>query len=297
MTHYPEHGYNKRMLLFRKRKSLGLESERKQLPDGLWYKCDKCGEILYRAQLERNLWVCPKCGYHFRIGALKYKEIMLDDGDFEEEIAANLESLDPLDFPDYKAKIERSQRKTGLKEAAIAGVGRIGGKRVVMFITDFGFMGGSMGSVVGEKFYRAAQKAIELGIPLVAITASGGGARMHEGIISLMQMVKTSLAALELEEAGIPYIVVLTHPTMGGVMASFASLGDVLIAEPEALLGFAGPRVIRDTIRQELPKGFQRSEFLLEHGMVDMVVPRTELKQNIVKILDILEGNKENGQS
>ncbi len=285
------------MLLFKKKKPLGLDSEKKSLPDGLWYKCDNCGEILYRAQLERNLWVCPKCGYHFRIGALKYKEIILDDGEFEEEIAPDLESVDPLEFPEYKAKLEKSQRKTGLKEAAIAGVGKLGGKRIVAFITDFGFMGGSMGSVVGEKFYRAAQKAIELRVPLVAITASGGGARMHEGIISLMQMVKTSLAALEMEEAGIPYLVVLTHPTMGGVMASFASLGDVLIAEPNALLGFAGPRVIRDTIRQELPKGFQRSEFLLEHGMIDMVIPRQELKEKIVKILDILEGNRKNGQS
>ncbi len=285
------------MLLFKKKKPLGIENERKSLPDGLWYKCDNCGEILYRAQLERNLWVCPKCGHHFRIGALKYREILLDDGKFDEEIAPNLESVDPLEFPDYPKKLKKSQEKTGLKEAAIAGVGRMGGKKVVAFITDFGFMGGSMGSVVGEKFYRAARKAIELKVPLVAITASGGGARMHEGIISLMQMVKTSLAALEMDEAGIPYIVVLTHPTMGGVMASFASLGDVLIAEPNALLGFAGPRVIRDTIRQELPKGFQRSEFLLEHGMIDMVVPRKELKEKIVKILDILEGNKRHGQS
>ncbi len=283
------------MLLFRRRKNLS-EAEKRQAPDGLWYKCDNCGEILYRAQLERNLWVCPNCGYHFRIGALKYKEIFLDNSKFEEEIAPNLESLDPLDFPDYKAKIEKSQRKTGLKEAAIAGVGLIGGKKVVVFITDFGFMGGSMGSVVGEKFYRAARRAIELKIPLISITASGGGARMHEGIISLMQMVKTSLASLELDEAGIPYIVILTHPTMGGVMASFASLGDILIAEPNALLGFAGPRVIKDTIRQELPKGFQRSEFLLEHGMIDMVVPRTELKEKLVTILDILEGNKKNGK-
>ncbi len=288
-------GYNKRMLPFFRRRSKptlpDIERERKGPPEGLWFKCDGCGEMLYRSQLEKNLWVCPHCGHHFRIGAGKYKEILLDNKEFDEEIAPNLTSLDPLGFPDYKAKIEKSMRKTGLKEAAIAGVGRIGNRKIVLFITDFGFIGGSMGSVVGEKFYRAARKAIELKVPMIAVTASGGGARMHEGIISLMQMVKTSLGVLEMKEAGIPYIVVLTHPTMGGVMASFASLGDVLIAEPKALLGFAGPRVIRDTIKQELPEGFQRSEFLLEHGMVDMVLNRKELKDTIIRILDILEGN------
>ena len=269
------------------RRTKPLDGKRKELPEGLWEKCNNCGEIIYKAQLEKNLWVCPSCNYHFRIGAQEYIKILLDDG-FEEEIAPQLSPLDPLNFPNYMKKLEQSEKKTGLKDAAMAGVGNLKGKKIVLFLTDFHFMGGSMGSVVGEKFVRAVEKALKLRMPFVALTASGGGARMHEGAISLMQMAKTTVSVLELEEAKIPYITVLTDPTMGGVMASFASLGDILIAEPYALLGFAGPRVIRDTIKQELPKGFQRSEFLLEHGLLDKIVPRKELKNTLSKILDIL---------
>jgi acetyl-CoA carboxylase carboxyl transferase subunit beta len=272
-------------MLFRRKKP--LDGKRKELPEGLWEKCGNCGEIIYRAQLEKNLWVCPRCNFHWRIGAREYVKILLDDG-FEEEIAPDLESLDPLNFPEYREKIKQSSKRTGLKDAALAGVGNLKGRRVVLFLTDFHFMGGSMGSVVGEKFVRSVKRAIELKVPFIALTASGGGARMHEGVISLMQMAKTTVSVLELEEAGIPYINILTDPTMGGVMASFASLGDILIAEPNALLGFAGPRVIRDTIKEELPKGFQRSEFLLEHGLIDRIVPRKELKNTVSKVLDIL---------
>ncbi len=274
-------------MLFRRKKK-EIQAEKKELPDGLWLKCKSCGEILYKTQLEKNLWVCPKCSFHMRITARDYMKILLDTGEFEEEIAPGLKSLDPLEFPDYKTKLETYRQRTGLNDAAVAGVGYLDGKKIVLFITDFNFMGGSMGSAVGEKFYRAAKKAIELRVPLIALTASGGGARMHEGIISLMQMVKTSLACAELDEARIPYINVLADPTMAGVMASFASLGDVIIAEPGALLGFTGPRVIKQTIGEELPPGFQRSEFLLEHGMVDKVVSRKELKSVLSRILDIL---------
>jgi len=224
-----------------------------------------------------------------------YKKILFDDGDFIEHFARDLESGDPLDFPGYKEKLERAKAKTGLKEAALSGLARINGKEVVFFLTDFRFLGGSMGSVYGEIFYRAAQEAIKRNIPFISLTSSGGGARMHEGIFSLMQMVKTTVAVVEMEEKGIPFISVLADPTMGGVMASFASLGDIIIAEPGALLGFAGPRVIQQTIKQDLPPGFQRSEFLLEKGFVDMVVPRKELKSVLSKLLDILGG--ENGRS
>jgi len=280
-------------MLFRKRKK--IEGEKKDIPEGLFLKCEKCGELFYKNQLEKNLWVCPKCGFHFRVGVDFYKKILFDDGDFIEHFARGLESQDPLDFPGYKEKLDRAKAKTGLKEAAVSGLARINGKEVVFFLTDFRFLGGSMGSVYGEIFYRAAQEAIKRNIPFISLTSSGGGARMHEGIFSLMQMVKTTIAVVEMEEKGIPFISVLTDPTMGGVMASFASLGDIIIAEPGALLGFAGPRVIQQTIKQDLPPGFQRSEFLLEKGFVDMVVPRKELKSVLSKLLDILGG--ENGRS
>ena len=280
-------------MLFKKRKK--IEGEKKDIPEGLFLKCEKCGELFYKNQLEKNLWVCPKCSFHFRVGVDFYKKILFDDGDFIEQFATDLESQDPLNFPGYKEKLERAKAKTGLKEAAISGLARINGKEVVFFLTDFRFLGGSMGSVYGEIFYRAAQEAIKRNIPFISLTSSGGGARMHEGIFSLMQMVKTTVAVVEMEEKGIPFISVLADPTMGGVMASFASLGDIIIAEPGALLGFAGPRVIQQTIKQDLPTGFQRSEFLLEKGFVDMVVPRKELKSVLSKLLDILGG--ENGRS
>ncbi len=256
----------------------------------MWVKCKACGEVHYRDQLDRNWWVCPNCGQHMRIPARKFVEYLLDNGQFIQELAPSIVPTDPLDFPDYKDKIKRDQKKTGEKEAAIAGTGKMGGHKVVLFVTDFKFLGGSMGSVVGEKFLRAARKAVELNHPLISVTASGGGARMHEGIVSLMQMVKTTVGVIDLNNAGLLYINVLSDPTMAGVMASFAALGDILIAEPGALLGFTGPRVIQQTIGEELPEGFQSAEFQLEHGQVDMVVPRPKMRQTLIRIMDITIG-------
>jgi acetyl-CoA carboxylase carboxyl transferase subunit beta len=277
------------MLFWRKKKKKPLEAKKTEAPEDAWVKCS-CGEVYYRAQLDRHWWVCPKCGAHMRIPARKFVEYLLDDGRFSQEIAPNLVPTDPINFPEYKEKVKRDQKKTGEKEAAIAGLGEMGGHRVVLFVTDFAFLGGSMGSVVGEKFLRSARKAVELRRPLIAVTASGGGARMHEGIISLMQMVKTTVGCIDLDIAKVPYINVLSDPTMAGVMASFASLGDILIAEPGALLGFTGPRVIQQTIGVDLPEGFETSEFQLEHGQIDMVVPRPKLRETLIRILDVLEG-------
>lgn len=274
------------MLFRRKRKTIKIE--KRDVPKDIFIKCPSCGEIVYRNQLEKNLHVCPVCNYHFRIRAMDFVKILLDQGEFQEKIGEHLESVDVLEFPGYKEKIEKSRKKTGLREAAIAGTGPIGGIQIVLFVTDFGFLGGSMGSVYGEIFYRAALKAVENQVPLVSVTSSGGGARMHEGIFSLMQMAKTTVGVNLLDEAKLPFVSVLSDPTMGGVMASFAALGDVIIAEPKALLGFAGPRVIKQTIGEDLPDGFQTSEFLLEHGMIDMVVDRRQLKETIIKILDNL---------
>ncbi len=273
------------MLWFKKKKEFGLKPQKKkELPDGIWLKCQKCGEILYRMELERNLWICNKCNFHFRIGCRKYAEILLDDGKIE-EMDGKLTSKDPLNFPKYKEKLEKSQKATGLNEGIVTGKAKIGDQDVIIAMTDFDFIGGSMGSVVGEKVTRAIKLAVRERVPLVILTASGGGARMQEGILSLMQMAKTSAALAELSMAKIPYITILTHPTMAGVMASFASLGDVIIAEPGALLGFTGPRVIQQTIGEELPGGFQRSEFLLEHGMIDMIVNRKQLKSTVTRLL------------
>ncbi|KPJ50081.1 hypothetical protein AMJ40_03835 [candidate division TA06 bacterium DG_26] len=277
------------MLWFKKKKTFGLRRQKKkELPDGLWLKCEECAEILYRAELERNLWICSKCNYHFRIGCKKYAEILLDDGRIE-EIDGNLESRDPLRFPGYEDKLQKSQQATGLREGAVTGRASIGGHSVIIAMTDFDFIGGSMGSVVGEKVTRAAKVAVQEKLPFIVLTASGGGARMQEGIFSLMQMAKTSAALAELSLARLPYITLLTHPTMAGVMASFASLGDIILAEPGALLGFTGPRVIRQTIGEELPEGFQRSEFLLEHGMIDMIVSRRDLRRVLTRLLEILQ--------
>ncbi|MGB9824133.1 MAG: acetyl-CoA carboxylase, carboxyltransferase subunit beta [Candidatus Hydrothermia bacterium] len=273
-------------MLFKRKKE--LEPSKREIPEGLFVKCESCGETIYKAILEKNFLVCPKCGYHFRANVNIYKSLLLDTGEFEELIANHLESLDPLEFPSYKEKLKQAQENTGLKEAALAGVGTIGGKKAVFFITDFRFLGGSMGSVYGEVFYRACEVAKERRLPLISVTSSGGGARMHEGIFSLMQMVKTTMGVELLNETRIPFISVVCDPTMGGVMASFASLGDINIAEPGALLGFAGPRVIEQTIKQTLPPGFQRSEFLLQKGFLDMVVPRKELKNTLIKLLDYL---------
>lgn len=261
--------------------------DKKEIPDGIWRKCEKCGKILHIVQLKKNLWVCPSCSFHFRIPAKNYIEILLDEGKFE-ELFSDYKSSDPLSFPEYEQKIKKLMEETELKDAAICGLGKIDGKETGIFLTDFFFMAGSMGSVVGEKFKLITDVVCEKKIPLIAITSSGGGARMQEGIISLMQMVKTVESVLKMHENRIPYITILCDPTMAGVMASFAALGDVSIAEPGALLGFTGPRVIQQTIGEKLPEGFQRAEFQLKHGMIDMVVDRRNLRETLVKILKIL---------
>ena len=255
-----------------------------KIPEGLWVKCDNCKEIIYRKEVEKNFKVCPKCDYHFRISASERLPYLVDEGSFV-EVEDGLSPKDFLNFKDYKDKLKNSRKKTGLKDAVISGEAKIGGKPVSIVVMDFDFMGGSMGSVVGEKIARAIERAIEKRTPFVSV-ASSGGARMQEGILSLMQMAKTSAAAARLGEAGLPFISVLTDPTFGGVTASFAMLGDIIIAEPKSLIGFAGPRVIEQTIKQQLPAGFQRAEFLQEHGMIDAIVPRREMRVALGKILD-----------
>ncbi|MBI3872260.1 MAG: acetyl-CoA carboxylase carboxyltransferase subunit beta [candidate division Zixibacteria bacterium] len=278
---------------FRKAKA-GLSGESKRdIPDGLWTKCGGCGEIIYALELERLFWVCPTCDYHFRIRHSDYIRLLLDEGVIE-EYDRGLVAQDPLKFRDkkkYPERIADSQKKTGLADAIVCGVGKIGGRGVSFGVMEFAFIGGSMGSVVGEKVARAIERAMTRQIPLVIVSCSGG-ARMQEGILSLFQMAKTSLLLAELAEAKIPFISVLTNPTTAGVMASYASLGDVIIAEPKAQLGFAGPRVIKDTIHQELPEGFQSSEFFLEHGFLDRIVRRKDLKSTIISLLSFLCGPK-----
>jgi len=264
-------------------------SKKKAVPEGLWSKCGSCGSVLYKAELERNLEVCPKCNFHMRIGARRRLDVFLDHGP-REEIGAELEPIDSLKFKDskkYKDRILTAQKATGEKDALVAMKGRLKGQPVVAAAFEFGFMGGSMGSVVGERFARAARVSLTEGIPLISFSASGG-ARMQEAILSLMQMAKTSAALALLRERGIPYISVLTDPTTGGVSASLATLGDLNVAEPNALIGFAGPRVIEQTVRETLPEGFQRSEFLLEHGLIDMIVDRRELRDRLSTILAML---------
>jgi acetyl-CoA carboxylase carboxyl transferase subunit beta len=270
------------MKWFRRKRKLKAPGERRTIPDGLWQKCKQCGEILYKKELERSLHVCKKCGFHFRIGCWDYAKILLD-GSLEEHDAV-LTPLDPLRFDGYPRKIKEVQAKTGLKEAVIAGEGTIGGFEVEFAAMDFRFVGGSMGSVVGEKVKRAILRAKDRRIPLIIVSTSGG-ARMQEGILSLMQMAKTGSALAELERARIPYISILTNPTTAGVMASYSSIGDIVISEPGALLGFAGPRVIEQTIKQKLPEGFQRAQFLLEHGFVDAIIERKDLKETLSKFL------------
>ena len=274
-----------------KRKKQNLQPTKKtELPDGLWIKCENCGEIIYKKELEKRLWVCPKCDHHFRIGSRQYIEILFDEGSFE-EINADMMSVDPLGFADakpYSEKYQATVKKTGLKEAVITGTARLEKHPVVAAIMDFKFLGGSMGSVVGEKVARAVDKALELKVPMI-ILSSSGGARMHEGVLSLMQLAKTSAKLARLAEHKIPYISILTNPTTGGTTASYAMLGDVNLAEPNALIGFAGPRVIKQTIGQDLPPGFQRSEFVQEHGFLDMIVHRHQLKQRVAALLDFFE--------
>lgn len=259
------------------------------VPEGLWEKCPACKGVLYRAELERNLDVCPKCSHHMRIGARRRLDAFLDPGE-RSEIGADLTPVDALRFRDskkYKDRIVQAQKQTGEKDALVVMRGSLKGLPVVAAAFDFGFMGGSMGSVVGERFVRGVDAAYESGAPLICFSASGG-ARMQEALFSLMQMAKTSAALARLSEAGIPYISVLTDPTMGGVSASLAMLGDVNVAEPAALIGFAGPRVIEQTVRETLPEGFQRSEFLLDRGAIDMILDRRELRERLASLLAIL---------
>jgi len=264
---------------------------KRNVPEGLWTKCGSCAAVLYRPELERNLAVCPKCGSHMPVTARVRLEQFLDPGE-KREIAAGLEPLDPLKFRDtkkYRDRITAAQKKTGEKDALIAMAGKLNGQDIIACAFEFGYMGGSMGSVVGEKFARAGQECLRLKAPLVCFSATGG-ARMQEGLLSLMQMAKTSAVLGRMAEGGIPYISVLTHPTTGGVSASLGMLGDINIAEPAALIGFAGPRVIEQTVREKLPEGFQRSEFLLEKGAIDMILDRRQMREKISAMLALLTG-------
>ena len=262
---------------------------KRSVPEGLWEKCDRCGAVLYRPELEENLEVCPKCSFHMPIRARARLSSLLDV-DSATEIAAELGPTDVLRFKDqkkYSDRIKAAQKSTGERDALVAMRGTLKSRPLVAASFDFAFMGGSMGSVVGERFARAAETALELGCPFVCFSASGG-ARMQESLFSLMQMAKTSAALARLRAAGLPYVSVMTHPTTGGVSASFAMLGDINIAEPEALIGFAGPRVIEQTVREKLPEGFQRSEFLVDHGAIDQIVDRREMRDHLAHLLALL---------
>lgn len=262
--------------------------KKRGVPEGLWIRCDACKNTVFKKQVDKNFGLCPDCGHHFYVSAQHRIEQLLDPESFEEWFA-DLSPLDPMGFVDsrpYKDRVVAEQRKTGLKEACIVGRGYMRGRPLVFGLTDSAFIMGSMGSVVGEKLTRAIERATELSLPLVIVSGSGGGARMHEGILSLMQMGKVSAALARYQSAGGLFISVLTNPTMGGVAASFASLGDIIIAEPKALIGFAGPRVVKATVKIELPDDFQTSEFLLQHGFVDRIVPRPELRSEIARLFD-----------
>ncbi len=273
----------------RSKQNIAEDTQQKELPAGFWDKCPECGEIIHKKQLELNFWTCIKCDYHFRIGSTEYISFLLDKNSFK-EMDKKMKSADPLNFVDtkkYSDRINSTIKKLDLYDAIKTGTGKIDGKDVAFGCMDFQFIGGSMGSVVGEKIARLVDKAYKNKIPLIIISASGG-ARMMEGAYSLLQLAKTSSRLTRLAEAKIPYISILTDPTTGGTTASYAMLGDIHIAEPKALIGFAGPRVIKQTIGKDLPAGFQRSEFLLEHGFIDIVSHRKDLRNNIIKVLDLL---------
>ena len=265
-------------------------AKKKDIPGDLWMKCEDCGELVYKKRLEESLMVCPKCRFHFTIGAYERIAMTLDEGTFK-EYDEDMESVDSLHFEGpkkYTDKLKADKLKTGLKSAAVTGEGKLNMRPVMFAVTDSRFIMGSMGSVVGEKLTKIIEAATEKKRPVIIVSGSGGGARMYEGMYSLMQMAKTSAALKRHHEGKLPFISVLTDSTMGGAMASFASLGDVIIAEPKALLGFAGPRVIEQTIKQSLPPGFQKSEFLLEHGLIDMIVDRKGIRETLIHILDYL---------
>jgi acetyl-CoA carboxylase carboxyl transferase subunit beta len=275
------------MAWFRKEKKPKEPSDKQvAIPEGLWLKCDECKEIVYRKEVEQNLSVCPKCGYHFRIDARKRFQVLFDDGAYK-EFATNIRSGDPLEFRDtkrYRDRLKVYEQRVGKGDAVLCAEGKLDGLNVVICAMEYSFMGGSMGSVVGEKLTLAIERCLDKKEPLIIVSASGG-ARMQEGILSLMQMAKISAALAQLAAAGLPYISILTDPTTGGVTASYAMLGDLNIAEPKALIGFAGPRVIEQTIRQTLPEGFQRAEFLVERGMVDLITARADMKPTVARFL------------
>jgi acetyl-CoA carboxylase carboxyl transferase subunit beta len=285
------------MTWFKKKEDEEREGKEKReelkLTDQLWLKCNSCNEISYRMVVERNLQVCPKCNYHLPIPARRRMEFTIDPGSFI-EFDANLTSMDPLEFKDlkrYPVRVKEAQETTGMKDAVICGEGKIENQPAMIGIFEFSFLGGSLGSVVGEKITRLIERAIERRLGVI-IFCTSGGARMQEGILSLMQMAKTSAALARLHESRLPYIAVLTDPTTGGVSASIGMLGDIILAEPKAMIGFAGPRVIKETIRADLPEGFQRAEFLLAHGMIDRIVERKDLRHTLASLLRMLESNE-----
>jgi acetyl-CoA carboxylase carboxyl transferase subunit beta len=280
------------MPFFRKKKYSSVKVKKRDIPNGLWLKCPSCNEIIFKRELDKADGVCPKCGHHFQMSRKDRMDLLIEPDSFE-EWDADLTSKDPLEFTgtaSYVDKLAQNQKKTGYNDAITSGRARIGEHDIAFAVMDFKFLGASMGAVVGEKVARLFERAREHRLPVI-ISCASGGARMYEGLFSLMQMAKTSAAIARHNEAGLAYIPVLTHPTTAGVMASFATLGDVIVAEPGALIGFAGPRVIKETTQQDLPEGFQRSEFLLRHGLLDKVVPRHELKQVLIQLLDFMSGN------
>lgn len=282
------------MAWFQKGKKGLSAKEKAQLPDGLWLKCENCGEIIFRKELLKNASVCQKCRFHFRISSREYIEMIVDEGSFR-EFNTDLISVDPLKFKDtkrYPERVQQAVKKTGINDAVRTGICHIDGYKVVLGIMDFNFFGGSVGSVVGEKIVQATKRAVEGKYPFILVCASGG-MRMQEGLFSLMQMAKTSCALADFAKETLPFITVLTHPTTGGTTASFAMLGDVIVAEPGALIGFAGPRVIKQTIGQDLPPGFQRAEFLLQHGFIDIIVDRTRMKKTLSLLIKHLYDNPE----
>jgi acetyl-CoA carboxylase carboxyl transferase subunit beta len=277
------------MPFFRKKNYSTVRVRKREIPDGLWLKCPSCNEIIFKQELEKNSKVCPKCDFHFQMNRDERRDLLIDEGTFE-EWDNDLYSVDTLKFTgvaSYTSKLEENIKKTGYRDAVMCGKGQMGHHAIALGIMDFSFLGASMGAVVGEKITRLIERGTAQGLPVIVSCASGG-ARMYEGLYSLMQMAKTSGALARHADAGLPYIALLTHPTMAGVMASYATLGDAIIAEPGALIGFAGPRVIKETTQQDLPDGFQRSEFLLKHGLIDRVIHRKELKRELILMLDYM---------